>query len=139
MTPAAILGKAVRSKTSADLKGGDQVAEIDREDKFVRMYTINRRTEKLVWLSQVERIRLDGTSVNGRRRLRVASQADKEMHRAKIGRQPEASFRIRDAEAVRNVKQDAAATMVQDSWIAGVWRAKRVVEVHLKSELRRWF
>ena len=76
-------GKALSSKTLADLKEGDQVAEIDREDKFVKMHTIKRRTEKLVWLSQVERIRLDGTSVNGRRRFRVPSQADNEKHRAK--------------------------------------------------------
>ncbi len=83
MKPAAILGKSIPSRTLADLKEGDQVAEIDREDKFVKMHTIKRRTEKLVWLSQVERIRLDGTSVNGRRRFRVPNQADKNKHQAK--------------------------------------------------------
>src|SRR5882724_13337108 len=67
----------------ADLKEGDQVAEIDREDGFVKMHTIKRRTEKLIWLSKVERIRLDGTSVNGRRRFRFPNQADKKKHQAK--------------------------------------------------------
>ena len=85
MKSAALLGnrRQPSPKSLADLNEGDQVAEIDREDKFVRMHTIKRRTAKLLWLSQVESIRFDGTTIRGRRRFRIPNQADKKKHQAK--------------------------------------------------------
>lgn len=85
MKSAAVFGDGQRPppKSLADLKEGDQVAEIDREDKYVRMHTVTRRTAKLLWLSQVESIRFDGTMIRGRRRFRSPNQADKKKHQAK--------------------------------------------------------
>ena len=85
MKSAALLGnrRQPSPKSLADLNEGDQVAEIDREDKFVRMHTIKRRTAKLLWLSQVESIRFDGTMIRGRRRFRIPNQTDKKKHQVK--------------------------------------------------------